>query len=92
MYNPAKSRPKSANFSSHPDLENTNQTNFNGTHTTYFNVDKKNTHPYFKKCRVGSARKIIVRNGVPLAITYDIRNRKGNRLDNYPFIHTFKEG
>jgi hypothetical protein len=85
MYNPAKSRPKSANYSTHPELESTNHTNFNGTQTTYFNVDKKHTHPYFNKTRVGSARKIVVRNGVPLAITFDIRNRKGNRLNNYKY-------
>ena len=63
----------------------------NETKTNYFIQDKKNTDQYYKKARVGSARKIIVRNGIPKAICYDIRNNRGQKLNHYKYTMTKKK-
>ena len=63
----------------------------NETKTKYFIQDKKNTDQYYKKARVGSARKIIVRNGIPKAICYDIRNNRGQKLNHYKYTMTKKK-
>ncbi len=57
----------------------------NENQTKYFIQDKKNTNIYYRKARVGSARKIIIKNGIPKAICYDIRNRRGQKLNHYKY-------
>ena len=81
-----RTRPQSAGFHSQnrPQIED----NINGTQTSYFTRDKKNTDPYYRKARVGSAKKVIVRNGVPMAICYDIRNHRGQKLNHYKYTIT----
>ena len=44
---------------------------------TYFTQDKKHTAPFFQQTKVGSCNRVVIRNGVPVAICYPIRNRKG---------------
>ena len=56
------------------------------TQSTYFTQDKKHTAPFFKQTKVGSCNKVVIRNGVPIAICYPIWNRKGQALNNYKNI------
>ena len=60
------------------------------TQSTYFTQDKKHTAPFFKQTNVGSCNKVVIRNGVPIAICYPIRNRKGQALNNYKNIPGWK--
>lgn len=50
---------------------------------TYFVQDKKNTDPFFRTTRVGSCNKVVIRNGIPFAICYKIRNQKGQTMNNF---------
>ena len=50
---------------------------------TYFVQDKKNTDPFFRATRVGSCNKVVIRNGIPFAICYKIRNQKGQTMNNF---------
>ena len=81
-----RTRPQSAGFNNQnrPQIDE----NINGTQTSYFTRDKKNTDPYYRKARVGSAKKVIVRNGVPMAVCYDIRNHRGQKLNHYKYTIT----
>ena len=60
------------------------------TQSTYFTQDKKHTAPFFKQTKVGSCNTVVIRNGVPIAICYPIRNRKGQALNNYKNIPGWK--
>ena len=60
------------------------------TQSTYFTQDKKHTAPFFKQTKVGLCNKVVIRNGVPIAICYPIRNRKGQALNNYKNIPGWK--
>ena len=84
-----RTRPQSAGINSQnrPTINNYQ----NGTQSTFFIQDKKKTDPYYRKARVGSAKKIIVRNGVPMAICYDIRNPRGEKLNHYKYTITKKK-
>ena len=84
-----RTRPQSAGFQNQnrPKIDE----NINGTQTSYFTTDKRNTDPYYRKARVGSAKKVIVRNGVPMAICYDIRNHRGQKLNHYKYTITKKK-
>ena len=56
---------------------------------TFFLQEKDKGDFYFRNTKVGSCRKIIVKNGLPLAMTYKIKNQRGEPLTH--FNHTLKK-
>lgn len=48
-----------------------------------FTPDKNRTHPYFYNTKVGSCSYVIVNNNQTKAITFNIRNSKGNGLNHF---------
>lgn len=57
--------------------------------STYFVSEKDKGDEYFRTTRVNSCRKIVIRNGVPFALTFKIRNPKGEPMCH--FNYTFKD-
>ena len=55
---------------------------------TFFLQEKDKGDNYFLNTKVGSCRKILVKNGLPLAITFKIKNQRGEPLAHYN--HTLK--
>lgn len=53
------------------------------TQSRYFNPDKTKGDSFFKETKVESCHHIVVRNGVPYAITYNIKNAKNRPLNNF---------
>lgn len=53
------------------------------TQSKYFNPDKTKTNSFFKETKVESCHHIVVRNGVPYAITYNIKNAKNRPLNSF---------
>jgi hypothetical protein len=80
-----RTRPQSAGTNSQNRPTINDKENITGS---FFIQDKRKTDPYYRKARVGSAKKIIVRNGVPMAICYDIRNPRGEKLNHYKYTIT----
>ena len=86
-------RPLSAssnNFYKRPYLDKNktkynNQNNFGRTGTSFFIQEKETGDPFFKKTRVGSCRKVVVKNGIPLALTFRIKNPRGEPLTHYRY-------
>ena len=56
---------------------------------TCFALEKNKGDNYFLNTKVGSCRKIVVKNNLPLAMTFKIRNQKGEPLTKYN--HLFKQ-
>lgn len=57
--------------------------NLGQTQSSYFVQDKKNTAPFFRTTRVGSCNKVVIRNGVPVAICYKIKNQRNEKMNNF---------
>ena len=55
----------------------------------FFLPEKDKGDEYFINTKVGSCKKILVKNGLPLAITFQIRNKRGEPLAHYN--HTLKK-
>jgi hypothetical protein len=59
------------------------------THTnyrkTFFNQEKDKGDPFFRTTRVGSCRKVVVKNGIPFALTFKVKNPRGEPLTHYKF-------
>ena len=55
---------------------------------TFFLQEKDKGDDYFRNTKVGSCRKILVKNGLPLAMTFKIKNQRGEPLSH--FNHTLK--
>ena len=68
---------------------NYNHTVKNSFRRTLFFQEKNKGDSYFLNTKVGSCRKILVKNGITLAMAYKIRNAKGEPLENYN--HTLKK-
>ena len=66
-----------------------NNTVKNSFGKTFFHQEKDKGDSYFMNTRVGSCRKVLVKNGITLAMAYKIRNSKGEPLENYN--HTLKK-
>ena len=49
----------------------------------YFNTLKEKTNEFFKDTKVGSCSHVLVKNGVSLAVPFQIKNHKGKPLNNY---------
>ena len=85
-----KCRPRSAtvnhafnSFYSHT------QKNQNGFGKTFFKLEKEKGDEYFRSTRVGSCRRIIVRNGLPFALTFKVKNPRGEPMTH--FNYTLKQ-
>lgn len=52
----------------------------------YFNTAKEKTNQFFKDTKVGSCSHVLIKNGVSLAVPYQIKNQKGKPLNNYKNI------
>ena len=82
-----KYRPKSAlnipNKSYLPNLKN------NQHQKTFFIQEKESGDEYFRSTRVGSCRKIVVKNGIPIALTYKVKNPRREPLTH--FNYTLKQ-
>ena len=52
---------------------------------TFFIQEKETGDPYFRTTRVGSCRKIIVKNGIPFALTYKVKNPRGEPMNHYKY-------
>ena len=84
------SRPKSA-----LNLRANNNTYFgsnprnNALSKTFFIQEKETGDKYFRSTRVGSCRKIVVKNGLPFALTFKVKNPRGEPLTH--FNYTLKQ-
>ena len=56
-----------------------------------FIPDKKRTAPFFKLSRVNSCSRILIKNGQTLAISYNIINSKGHRLNHFKHVNQTKK-
>jgi len=65
-----------------PSLSNSNLYK-SGKSSKFFNTDKEQTNKFYKDTKVGSCSKIIVKNGVSIAVPFGIENEKGKQLLNY---------
>ena len=52
---------------------------------TFFIQEKDKGDPYFRSTRVGSCRKIVVKNGIPFALTYKVKNPRGEPMNHYKY-------
>ncbi len=52
---------------------------------TFFIQEKDKGDKYFRSTRVGSCRKIVVKNEFPLALTFKIRNQRGEPLTHFNY-------
>ena len=84
------SRPKSA-----LNLRANNNTYFgsnprnNALSKTFFIQEKETGDKYFHSTRVGSCRKIVVKNGLPFALTFKVKNPRGEPMTH--FNYTLKQ-
>ena len=56
---------------------------------TFFIQEKETGDNYFRSTRVGSCRKIVVKNGIPFALTFRVKNPRGEPLTH--FNYTLKQ-
>ena len=61
---------------------NPNNTNFR---STFFIQEKEKGDPYFRTTRVGSCRRVVVRNGIPFALTFRVKNPRGEPMTHYRY-------
>jgi len=86
-----KYRPRSAmvgriDKSNFPDAIKNEQ---NGFKKTFFIQEKDKGDKYFRSTRVGSCRRIIVRNGLTFALTFKVKNPRGEPMTH--FNYTLKQ-
>ena len=89
--NKSKSRPKSAAIpgqNKRPFLPSARGTNTQNFGRTFFAQEQDQGDEFFRDTRVGSCRKVVVKNNIPFAYSFRIRNKKGEKLMNYK--HTLK--
>ena len=60
-----------------------------GFQKTFFTQEKDKGDKYFRTTRVGSCRKIVVKNGLPFALTFKVKNPRGEPLTH--FNYTLKQ-
>lgn len=51
----------------------------------YFNTSKDKTNEFFKQTKVDSCSHILVKNGVSLAVPFNVTNPKGRPLNHYKY-------
>ena len=87
-----KYRPKSAAINQENINNNKyfpNRQNYNAFSKTFFIQEKETGDKYFRSTRVGSCRKIVVRNGIPIALTFKVKNPRGEPMTH--FNYTLKQ-
>ena len=57
----------------------------NGFTKTFFIQEKDKGDEYFRTTRVGSGRKVIIKNGLPLALPYKVKNIRGEPLTHFNY-------
>ena len=83
-----KFRPKTAGLSK-PNNAYFSNTPKNGFQRTFFIQEKETGDKYFRSTRVGSCRKVVVKNGLPFALTFKVRNPRGEKMTH--FNYTLKQ-
>lgn len=68
------------NIHSRPLSAQTNRSN-----KSWMTQDKKNSSKYFEKSKVESCSKIVIKNGVPMAITYKTKDKLNRPMTYYKF-------
>lgn len=53
------------------------------TYGSFFIQDKTHSDKYYQKARVGSCSKIVVKNGVPMAVSFNIKDTSNRPLAYY---------
>ena len=61
----------------------------NGFQKTFFIQEKDKGDEYFRSTRVGSCRKVVVKNGLPFALTFKVKNPRGEPMTH--FNYTLKQ-
>ena len=61
----------------------------NGFNKTFFTLEKDKGDKYFRSTRVGSCRRIEVKNGIPFALTFKVKNPRGEPMTH--FNYTLKQ-
>ena len=85
-----KSRPKSAmNIKSNNNSYLASNPRNKDLSRTFFIQEKETGDKYFRSTRVGSCRKIVVKNGLPFALTFKVKNPRGESLTH--FNYTLKQ-
>ena len=84
-----KYRPKSAAINQENINYFPNRQNYNAFSKTFFIQEKETGDKYFRSTRVGSCRKIVVRNGIPIALTFKVKNPRGEPMTH--FNYTLKQ-
>ena len=63
-----------------------NKDNYQNSFTkTFFIQEKDKGDKYFRSTRVGSCRKVVVKNDLPLALSFKIRNQRGEPLAHFNY-------
>ena len=63
-----------------------NNTNYQNSFTkTFFVQEKEKGDEYFRSTRVGSCRKVVIKNGLPFALTYKVKNPRGEPLTHFNY-------
>ena len=75
-----ENKPANSYFSSKPN---------NPFTKTFFIQEKETGDKYFRSTRVGSCRKIVVKNGLPFALTFKVKNPRGEPMTH--FNYTLKQ-
>ena len=86
-----KYRPKSAaiNHCNKGYFSNTQNDFQNSFGKTFFIQEKDKGDKYFRSTRVGSCRRVVVKNGIPFALTFKVKNPRGEPMTH--FNYTLKE-
>ena len=86
-----KYRPKSAavNHTNNGFFSNTQKDFQNSFGRTFFIQEKDKGDKYFRSTRVGSCRRVVVKNGIPFALTFKVKNPRGEPMTH--FNYTLKE-
>lgn len=83
-----KTRPKTAGtrIKNRPALNlNTDDIGNTNFRQTFFIQEKEKGDPYFRNTRVGSCRKVVVKNEVPFAKTFRITNPRGEKQCHFKY-------
>ena len=63
-----------------------NKTDYqNGFTKTFFVQEKDKGDDFFRTTRVGSCRKVVIKNGLPFALSYKIKNVRGEPLTHFNY-------
>ena len=80
-YQRSKSVCPKDSFFSHVNNENYQK----GFTKTFFVQEKEKGDEFFRATRVGSCRKVILKNSIPLAVTFKIKNPRGEPLTHFNY-------